>query len=347
MTNRELAKYLQVSPASFSLIINHKPGVSDATRNRVLSELQKMGYSHLLKEVQPEKREENIGFVVYRKHGEILDLQPFFLLLMENIEHRARQHGCNILFFTVDGRQPVLPQIEALNERSVLGLLIFATEMDEEDITYFGSFRRHYVIMDNDFSRLPLNTVSIDNQMGTYQAVEYLVRMGHREIGYLQSANQISSFAERNNGYRLAIQSFGLELKPEHVFQIRYTEEGSYQDFCRILQEKPELPTAFVTDDDTIAIGALKALKEYGYRVPEDVSLIGYDDRPICRIADPKLTTVEVSKYSFAVESVDMLLGILRNAGNLKGELRPKKMRIATNLLVRQTVCQRETDRKQ
>ncbi|MDO4345076.1 MAG: LacI family DNA-binding transcriptional regulator [Eubacteriales bacterium] len=338
MTNRELAKTLEVSPAAFSLIINQKPGVSDALRNRVVSELKRMGYGHLLKEVQPEKRDDNIGFVVYRKHGEILDLQPFFLLLMENIERRARQQDFNILFFTVDGCQPVLQQIQMLNERNVSGLLIFATEMGEEDMTYLRELDRPYVIMDNDFSCLPVNTVSIDNQMGTFQAVEYLVKMGHREIGYLQSSNEISSFQERAWGYRSALQKFQLELKPEYTFRVRYTEDGSYQDFSAILKEKPQLPTAFVTDDDTIAVGVLKALKEHGYRVPEDVSLIGYDDRPICCVCEPHLTTVDVSKYSFAAEAVDMLVGIIRNGENVRMELRPKKMRIATRLLARQSV---------
>ncbi len=341
MTNKELAKYFGISPTAFSLIVNNKPGVSDETRTRVIAELKKMGYAHLLKKEEPkEKRDDNkLCFVVFKRHGQILDLHPFFLLLMENLEQRARTYGYNILFSTVDLRLPLNEQIRYLNSLDTKGAIIFATEMQPEDIECFREFRSPYIVLDNNFSNLPINTISINNEMGTFQAVEHLVQMGHREIGYLKSITRISSFMEREKGYREALEAFGLELKPEYVFTVRYFEEGSYQDFRQILDNKAKMPTAFVTDDDTIAVGAMKALQEFGYRIPEDISLVGYNDRPMCEVTNPPLTTVNVSKYSFAVEAIDTLMGIIKNRENIDVQLRTKKLRIETKLFVRESVC--------
>lgn len=96
MTNREIAQKLGISPAALSLIINHKPGVSDSTRDRVLTELQEMGCDNLIKKA-PAVPSNNLCFIIYKRHGEVLDLHPFFLLLMESIETRARSYGYNIL----------------------------------------------------------------------------------------------------------------------------------------------------------------------------------------------------------------------------------------------------------
>ena len=96
MTNKEIAQKLGISPAALSLIINHKPGVSDATRTKVLSQLKEMGYGNLIKKVSAPAGT-NLAFIIYKRHGEILDLHPFFLLLMENIENHSRSFGYNII----------------------------------------------------------------------------------------------------------------------------------------------------------------------------------------------------------------------------------------------------------
>ena len=96
MTNKEIAQKLGISAAALSLIINHKPGVSDATRDKILTQLEEMGYGNLVKKM-PTPAGTNLAFIIYKRHGEILDLHPFFLLLMENIENHARSYGYKIV----------------------------------------------------------------------------------------------------------------------------------------------------------------------------------------------------------------------------------------------------------
>lgn len=344
MTNRELSQHFGISPAAFSLILNQKPGVSEATRSRVISELREMGYTHLLKKIPQPEVEENaapnnyaqICFVTYKRHGKILNQHPFFMLLMESIEERARQQGYHVVLMTIDHTSSILEQLEMLKAMQAQGVLLFALEMQPEDIEPFYTTSLPLVALDNHFIHQPVHTVSIDNEMGTYQAIEYLVRCGHQKIGYLQSDVAVSSFLEREAGYRSAAAAFGVEL--EQPIRVPYTEIGSYQAFQGILNGKPSLPSAFVCDDDTIASGAMRALAEAGYRVPKDVSIIGFNDRPSSEMTLPPLTSINVPRASFGAEGVDALVKLIHKHEQGITESRPLKLRIGTQLVCRESV---------
>lgn len=339
MTNREIAEKLGISPAALSLIINHKPGVSDDTRNRVLDELQNMGYGHLIHKPQITQTN-NICFIIYKRHGEILDNHPFFLLLMENIETQARSYGYNILLSTIDKRREISPQIEHLKELNCMGAIIFATEMRDEDMKDFQNLPFPYVALDNDFSRLSCNTIAINNQMGTAQAIDCLVQAGFSRIGYLKSIIRISSFEERQQGYENALSTYDLSFASKDIIEVHYSEEASYRDFRNYLSKQPtvDLPQAFVCDDDTIAAGAIRALNEAGVTIPRDISIIGFNDRPNCEVTIPPLTTINVSKHAFAIEAVDELIRLIDNPSKATPENRSRKIRIGTKLIMRDSV---------
>lgn len=337
MTNREIAKQLGISPAALSLIINHKPGVSDTTRETVLRQLKEMGYEHLIKK-NSSSFSNTLAFIIYKRHGEILDYHPFFLLLMENIETQARKCGYNILLCTIDKRRPIAPQIQHLEEMNCQGAILFATEMYEDDIELFDNLLFPFVVLDNDFPYLNCNSVAINNQMGAFQAIQHLVERGFTNIGYLKSRQRIKSFDERQEGYKTALSIFSLELPMENIVEVQYSEEGSYRDMRNYLQTHTKLPDAFVCDDDTIAAGALHAITEHGYHVPDDISIIGFNDRPSCEATEPPLTTINVSKRSFAVEAVNALIRLIEKEKPHMQNFRSRKMRIGTELIMRRSV---------
>ena len=341
MTNREIAKELGISPAALSIVINNKAGVSENTRARVLAQLKQMGLENLIKKNSVSSASsKNLCFIIYKRDGAVLDQHPFFLLLMEYVENHARTYGYNLLLYTVDKRSPVEPQIEQLNQLDSQGAIIFATEMQDDDMESFQNLSIPYVVLDNDFSQLSCNTISINNEMGTYQAIEYLVKKGHTHIGYLKSSSEISSFQERDRGYQRALERFHLAFAEKDIWSVHYTEEGSYRDVRESLEHLAvsDLPTAFVSDDDTIAAGALRAFREANCFVPEQVSVIGFNDRPSCELTIPPLTTINVSKHALAVETVDELMRLISDPGNGFPERRSRKIRIGTKLVVRQSV---------
>lgn len=337
MTHRELAGQLNISPAALSLILNNKPGVSDATRIRIKKQLSDMGYAHLIKKSDIPVLDQ-IAFIVYKRHGEILDQHPFFLLMMESIENHARKHNYQVILTSFDIRASLESQFEIIRQMPIKGAIIFGTEMQDDDIAHIQRLPVPYVVIDNDFPQYDINTVAINNTIGTYEAVEHLVNMGHRNIGYLKSRTFINSFYERDLGYHSALSHFGYPLDENNIVTLRYTEEGSYQDFLQYLSDSPALPTAFVADDDTIAIGALRALREKGYSVPDDISIVGFNDRPSCSISQPPLTSINVPRYSFGSEAVDMLMKLIERADSGNKNDRSLKLRIGTQLTIRDSV---------
>ncbi len=350
MTNRELAKQLGVSPAAFSLIINRKPGISEQTRQRVIAALEELGFSYLLKpEAEPEEVSTplpplvppmdngSICFAIYKCNGVVVEHHPFFLLLMESIEIRAKKYGLSVMLRTLDGTADIEEQLDQLNRSGVKGVLIMATEMTEQELALFRKLNVPYVFLDNDFTFDSVNTVSINNQMGTYQAMNFLAEMGHQDIGYVQSSNRISSWDERAYGYAHAAELLGLTLSSEHIYQVRYDEEGSYHDMTELLRTHPSLPSALVFEDDVVAVGVSRALREHGYRVPEDISLVGFNNRPICEMTQPKLTSIDVPKHSFGITGIDALVWLITNETDFSS--RTVKYRISTNLVERESVC--------
>lgn len=148
-----------------------------------------------------------------------------------------------------------------------------------------------------------------------------------------------SATRERALGYRQALAQFRLPLSDDKVYRARYNGGNSYDDFCQVIASGAQLPTALVTDDDVIAVGVMRALQDAGYRVPEDISIVGFNNRPVCELVHPMLTSIDVPKQDFSTEAVDALVSLIQK--QQRGEL-PKlavKRRITTTLIERQSVC--------
>lgn len=331
MSNKDLAKKLKISPAALSLIINNKSGVSEDTRNRVKKSLAEMGYEHLIKREVIETN--NICFVIFKNTGRIINHHSFFLLMMETIEKQAAKYGYNIFLVTIDANESLIEQFERINTTDAKGVVIFGTEIEDKHVPYFSHLTLPFVILDNDLSQYNLVTVSINNAMGTFQAIEYLVNNNHTDIGYLQSFYLINSFIERKKGFESALQQFGIDLPKEKIVVLPYTEEGSYQTMKKWLTTDIYIPKAFVTDDDTIAVGAMKALQEFGYKIPEDIAIVGYNNRPNSEITTPSLTTIDVNRQHLGIVAVDTLMKLIdqETSSNFK-------IRINTELIKRGSV---------
>ena len=350
MTNRELAQKLKISPTALSMILNHKPGISEAKRERVIAELTQMGYGDRIRPAPPKEVPSapelpangggHICLALYKRSGKFLEQRPFFLLLLENIVQRAREYGRTVTLATIENDNPDLgEQLHQLSEMQADGILLFSTEMRDEDLEPFYDLGVPFVAMDQYFDLLPVNSVSIDNQMGTYLAIRHLVAMGHREIGYLKSDTGISSFQERDAGYRAAMRLFGLEFHPDHVIQVPFSEDMSFFAFQKLLQNGYSPASAYVSDDDILAVGVMRALLSAGIRVPEDVSLVGFNNRPFCELTVPQLSTINVSRASFGSESVDLLERLIRSRP--RSDMLPVKIRLATRLMERGSVMDR------
>lgn len=311
MTSKELANIIGVSPATISLVINGKPGISEKTRTHVASELQRLGYGNMLK-VQNESLRENstsetIGFILYRNFGKMFGLNSFYPLFLDAVEATARDHGYNLVIINID-RDNVHQQIRYITDAGCIGYVIFATEMCEDDLTPFENLKLPFVLMDNYFIEKEINSVTVNNEQGCYLAVNHLLKMGHRQIGYLSSGFDTGSFMERREFSRTILQKHNIQNMD--IYTIGYPIDEACEGMKRLLashQIKP-LPTAFLADNDLVAIGAMQACKEFGYKVPDDISFVGNADRPISALVEPKLTTIGIPHERFGSEAIMQLI---------------------------------------
>lgn len=332
---KDIAKALDISPSTVSLVLNNKPGVGPETREKVMNYIAENGYS-----VSTSKKyamnNQNIGFIVYKKHGKVVSDTPFFSQVIEGIESESRKNGYNLTITYIDKTEETGQLLKYLSQNPPEGIILLATEMEKQNLAEFESIPVPIVLLDNCFDGLHLDMISIDNEEGAYEATQYLIEMGHKNIGYLHSSVLINNFTRRQSGFLDALRDNGLTVDPKNIFNVDSTIDGCYVDMRRQLEAGAKLPTALFADNDIIALGAIKALKEFKIRIPEDVSVIGFDDMPFCDLSDPALSTVKVFKQSMGKLAVDRLVEkIDNNTGDYI------KTEVGTQLMKRNSVCAR------
>ena len=287
---RKISEVTGFSPATVSNALNHKHGVNAETAEKILKAAREMGY---FEDVKINK----VKFVLFKKFGSIVEDTPFFPQMITGVEEECRKEGLEMTIVNLDSRSPMYEmQVKELMADQSSAVILLGTEMTEEDENLIRDAKVPMIVVDYWNNEMTFDTILINNLDTACQAVLYLAGRGHRKIGYLKGSIQIKPFISRTAGYRHAMDRAGLEIDPRYEVELMPTMDGAYQDMKKYLETAEELPTAFFADNDMIALGAMKAMWEAGIRIPEDVSVIGFDDLPYSSISNPPLTTMRVPK---------------------------------------------------
>ena len=336
---KDIAKKLGVSTTTVSLVLNDKPGVGDKTRERVLKEIEAMGFETNIK-LKPSVSLKSIRFILYKKHGLVVGDTPFFSKLIESIEGEAKKNGFNIIISYLNEEQNTQEYVKQFEQDdNTAGVMLLATEMTHEDVETFGKSYLPVLALDNCFDDVDIDCVQIDNVQGAYNAVNYLIKCGHKDIGYIHSSAYLHNFEQRFFGYKMALAENGIAYKEDKVILMEPTIEGSYEGMKTYLDEGNKPPAAIFSDNDILAMGASRALKEAGYKLPEDVSMVGLDDMPYCTMMRPQLTTVKVNNASMGIVAVRRLADMINGRTD-----ETVKILIRTSLVVRKSVVEMKND---
>jgi len=324
---KQLSAITGYSSATISNALNRKSNVNQETAIKIWQAAREAGYNSQL-------HINSIRLTVCRTHGKVVSDTPFFSALISGVENECRALGYTTIISHLDRSDMdydnFLQQI--LCDRTTANLVL-ATEFTEEDASLFLNAESPVVLVDTWFEDMNFDTVGIDNTDSMFNAAVYLIRRGHTRIGYLKSNTSIMNFTYREYGYRRAMHTRDLEINPGYTVLLAPSMDGSYRDMKEYLAEHPDLPTAFVADNDNIALGACKALQDCGYKIPEDISVIGFDDMPFCEIAAPPLTTVRVFKQVMGAEAVRRLVQVIHSGNGTK-----IKTQICTEFIERESV---------
>jgi len=307
-TAKEIAKMLHVSPSAVSLALNGKPGVSDSTRKLIIDTAKEYDYTVRNSYNSPAPIR-NISYVIYVGEGLVVNEIAFHSIVFQGVEAQAKKLGYNVLVSYLYSKQDEERQLSALFQNT-MGVILLGTEFEESSSWLTEHYHIHnsdvpLVMVDNITFNMEIDCICTDNFRGAYKAINYLFSQGHRKIGYFSSANRILNFDERKAGVSRAMD--------EHpdctltIVPVGFSTENAYQDVREWLEKENDLPTAFFTDSDVIAFGAIRAFQRSGYRIPEDISIIGFDDMPACSIINPSLTTIKVAKELLGIKAMEML----------------------------------------
>jgi len=330
MTIREIAKIAQVSPAAVSIVLNNRKGVSEETRARVLKVIKEHNYNG---SKNGKKRTNDILLLKFWGSGMIVEEnQSFVSTIIDAIKNDVRLQHCRLIMRIAESSlEEALQEIDFASYGAVI---VIGTEVTREQYHVLDRIPIPYVMVDNAGFGINCSSVSIDNSSNVYIALAYLKENGHQQIGYLRSAMTIENFAERNEAFRKWATELDFQVMEDAEFLLTPTLEGAYKDMRKALEAGRKLPTCLYADNDTIAIGASRALKEFGYHIPKDVSVIGIDDIPFASVSAPALTTIRVHKEAIGQIAVTQLLAHLDCT-----TYRNVKTRLTGELIVRSSVA--------
>ncbi len=333
---KDIAAELGISPAALSFVLNNKKGVGSQTRVRAAQALKQYGYqireaSSPLQDAsadQPNAR--SIRFLKYKNSAILVEENGNFVSsIIDSLEEECRSLGCELIItsFGPEDKEAVYAMVSAA---PMDGLIVLGTELDSADLPFFEGLPVPVVLVDTPASGHSLNCVTMNNEEIAEKAVDYLYSLGHREIGYLHSSMNTGNFRARMEGYRRALEKHCLSGERKCVYSLTPSMTGSYQEMSRLLGAGASLPPALLADNDMIALGCSRALKDHGFRLPQDCSIVGIDDIPFSSICSPPLTSVQISCRELGAQAVRLLRYKLKNPGSP-----PAKILVDGRLIVR------------
>lgn len=308
ITAKELAEKLNLSATAVSMALNNKPGVSTKTRKLVISEAERMGYDFSKLSMKKYKTGD-IYCIICRNSNAILNYLPIFSELTDGIEEECRRTGYKLktlqIYEKIDNIQKIT---EDLTVNGCIGIILLATEISESLCRRFAGLQIPIVLLDTYFDSVDCSSVLINNFQGAYIAANYLIDRSGRQPGYMRSSYRINNFSERKKGFSHALQEHGMSVGRTVIHELAPSIEGAMTDMLEIIDRGDSLAECYFADNDLIAIGAIKALKLRGYRLPEDIKIIGFDNIHEACVVEPALTTINIPRKFMGQTAVSQLI---------------------------------------
>lgn len=306
----QIARLAYVSRSVVSRVLNNHPNVSPETRNRVMRVIVEHGYTpSAAARSLAIKRTHEMGVIVPRRSDDVLG-NAFWALLFVGISEAAARHDYLVSICMVSEAADALVRERIVGGRRFDGYILVNNEPAENVLPVLMSRKLPFVLLGRRSEPADLNWVDVDNTRGAAEAVEFLIGLGHRRIATITGSLEQRESTDRLAGFRQAMHEAGLTSDLHH--DGHYTERGGCEG-ARALMSLPEPPTAIFCESDAMAYGALLAIYEMGRRVPDDVSVLGYDDLPSSAFTIPPLTTVRQPIVEMGECAVNALLSSIED----------------------------------
>jgi len=314
VTIKDIAREAGVSVTTVSRVLNNKADVSDKTREKVLKIIDRLNYNpNSIARGLVMNKTYTIGLIV----PDISN--AFFAEIAKAIEDELREYGYSVIFCNTDNdKDREKESIDLLRSKQVDGLIGAFSHDSKDEVLALGKAGFPIVQIDRlvDDSQIP--SVIIDNILSGYEATEYLIKKGHRRIAHITGALDTNTGIRRAEGYRKALQEYGIEIDEELVMEGDFSQESGYLAMKEILERNKDL-TAVFAGNDMMALGAYRAIYAAGLKIPEDISIIGHDDFTLASLVSPALTTMQQPIYKIGKVAASLLIDIIKGKKNKEG----------------------------
>jgi LacI family transcriptional regulator len=305
-TLRDVAKQAGVAPITVSRVINRAQNVSPETRARVEQAIDELGYvpNRLARSLRL-SRTHTLALVV-------TDItNPFWTTVVRGVEDAAQDAGFNVILCNTDESEAKQEQyLDVLLQKRVDGILLVPARASEAVVKWIQKQATPVVVLDRRLHSVQADVVRGNSLDGAYQLVQHLLALGHRGIAVLSGPEDVSTSVDRVEGYRRALEEAGLPIRADWMHCGRFSQESGYE-MARCILTCPQRPTALFAVNNFIAIGAMRALREAGLRVPEDMSVVAFDNHTSDLVIEPFLTVADQPAYEMGLRAARLLIARL------------------------------------
>ena len=308
----DIAEMVGVSTVTVSKALSGQKGVSEEVRGKIRSIAEELGYQQPSVARKSQNRKSlNIGILISERF--LVKYESFYWQMYQSVATRTTAKECFTMLEVIGKAEEENRKMPKLvQERKVDGIIVIGKMMD----AYLQQLNTEagipVIYLDYYNGREASDSVISNSYYGTYELTYYLYRMGHRKIAYVGTLLATESITDRYFGYQKALLELGLEQKKEWVLDDRHIETGEI-DTVNMLQIPNDMPTAFVCNCDLTASFLIRKLKDNGYRVPEDISVVGFDNYLYPGLSDIQITTYEVDLEEMAKKTVHNMISKISN----------------------------------
>jgi LacI family transcriptional regulator len=333
VTSQDVANLAGVSRTTVSLVLNDVEGIhiSPETRQKVRDAAENLGYiPNATAQALATRRAKAVGLVMTRSPHHIAS-DTFLPQILGGLLEVIKQHKLHLLIESVEPEHQDRVFLELARAKHIDGMILLTPRIDDTALRRLEEIDAYTVVMGK-LADSNLYSVDVDNQLAARRATQYLIDIGHTQIACIANAPvTFSSAYERVLGYKDALIASGIPPEDDMIRYADFDPQSGFASMQSLLASGKKFTAIFVASDN-VAMGAKSALREAGLRIPDDISIMGFDDIPWAKYSDPPLTTVRLPAQKLAFEACLLLMGLMKGS-----EPEGRNLVLDTELVVRKS----------
>lgn len=327
VTIKDVAKLANVNPSTVSRVIADSPRISDKTKQEVREAMNQLGYHpNLIARSLVNKSANAIGIIMPSSPEKAFQ-NPFFAEVLGGISNLAHQKQYSLYLSTGKTEKEIYSAVvNMVQGRRVDGIILLYSRVNDKIVTYLQELEFPFVIIGKPYKKEDtIIYVDNDNLGAANEVTSFLISRGHRRIGFIGGSLDLIVTIDRLNGYKTALQNNNIPINDDYIIHKEFHKDGGKEAIVELMSLK-EPPTALIVTDDLIGFGVLSALRDMGINVPNDISVISFNNIMLTELTNPPLSSVDIHIYQLGYQAATSLIGLISKSAIAKKIIIPHKL---------------------